>query len=276
MATSEFIDINGLKLHYIDHGSEGRPHLVMLHGLNGNAHAFDLVAPNLTASHHVLALDLRGHGDSQWGPPDGYTPPNYLRDIGAFLKALNVKKASFIGSSMGGAMAMIFATLAPDIVDRLVLNDIGGEIVIEAPDPAQPALSDRRFRTIADATHFYRESFHPVALLPELVAQKLTADSVKIGADGLLVWKTDPAVNSGAATGGAIGGRVIQMWSFYQKLKAPVLIVRGAESTALTGETVSKMLSVLPGTRAVEVPGVGHTPWLNEPVALGALQDFLT
>jgi esterase len=275
MAISEFIDVNGLKLHYIDYGSEGRPHLVLLHGLNGNAHAFDLVAPNLAASHHVLALDLRGHGDSQWGPPDGYTPPNYLRDIGAFLKALSIEKASFIGSSMGGAMAMIFATLAPDIVDRLVLNDIGGEIVIEAPDPAQPALTDRRFRTIADATHFYRESFHPVALLPELVAEKLTADSVKIGTDGLLVWKTDPAVNSGAATGDAIGGRVIEMWSFYQKVKAPVLIVRGAESTALTGETVSKMLSVFPGTRAVEVPGVGHTPWLNEPVALRALQDFL-
>ena len=275
MATSKFIDINGLKLLYIDYGSEGRPYVVLLHGLNGNAHAFDLVAPNLTASHHVIALDLRGHGDSQWGPPDGYTPPNYLGDIGAFLKALSIEKASFIGSSMGGAMAMIFATLAPNIVDRLVLNDIGAEIVIEAPGPAQPTLTDRRFRTIADATRFYRESFHPAAVLPELVAEKLTADSVKISEGGLLVWKTDPAVNSGAATGGASAGRVIQMWSFYQKVKAPVLIVRGAESTALTRETVSKMLSVLPGTRAVEVPGVGHTPWLNEPVALQALRDFL-
>ena len=276
MAISKFIDINGLKLHYIDYGREGRPYLILLHGLNGNAHAFDVVAANLTASHHVIALDLRGHGDSQWGPPDGYTPPNYLGDIGSFLKGLSIEKASFIGSSMGGAMAMIFATLAPNLVDRLVLNDIGGEIVIEAPDPAQPALSDRRFRTIADATRFYRESFHPVALLPELVAARLTSDSVKIGADGMLVWKTDPAVNSGAGTGGASGSRVIQMWSFYQKVKAPVLIVRGAESSALTRETVSKMLSVLPGTRAVEVPGVGHTPWLNEPVALQALRDFLT
>jgi pimeloyl-ACP methyl ester carboxylesterase len=82
----------------------------------------------------------------------------------------------------------------------------------------------------------------------------------EIGEDGLLVWKTDPAVNSGGATGGPSGGRVIQMWSFYQRVKAPVLIVRGAESTALTRETVSKMFSVLPGTRAVEVPGAGHTP----------------
>jgi pimeloyl-ACP methyl ester carboxylesterase len=112
MGTSKFIDINGLKLHYIDYGSEGRPYLVLLHGLNGNAHAFDLVAPNLTASHHVIALDLRGHGDSQCGPPDGYTPPNYLGDIGAFLKALTIEKVSFIGSSMGGAMAMILATRA--------------------------------------------------------------------------------------------------------------------------------------------------------------------
>ena len=275
MTPSKFIDVNGLRLHYLDHGSEGRPYLILLHGLNGNAHAFDLVAPHLTASHHVIALDLRGHGESQWGPPDGYTPPNYLGDIGAFLKALSIEKASFVGSSMGGAMAMIFATLAPNIVDRLVLNDIGGEIVIEAPDPAQPALTDRRFRTIADATRFYRESFHPVALLPDSTAEKLTADSVKMGAEGLLVWKTDPAVNSGAATGTASAARVIQMWSFYQKVKAPVLIVRGAESTALTRQTVSKMLSVLPGTRAVEVPGVGHTPWLNEPLALQALRDFL-
>jgi len=275
MAPSKFIDVNGLRLHYLDHGSEGRPYLILLHGLNGNAHAFDLVAPHLTASHHVIALDLRGHGESQWGPPDGYTPPNYLGDIGAFLKALSIEKASFVGSSMGGAMAMIFATLAPNIVDRLVLNDIGGEIVIEAPDPAQPALTDSRFRTIADATRFYRESFHPVALLPDSTAEKLTADSVKMGAEGLLVWKTDPAVNSGAAPGTASAARVIQMWSFYQKVKAPVLIVRGAESTALTRQTVSKMLSVLPGTRAVEVPGVGHTPWLNEPLALQALRDFL-
>jgi len=97
MATSKFIDINGLKLLYIDYGSEGRPYVVLLHGLNGNAHAFDLVAPNLTASHHVIALDLRGHGDSQWGPPDGYTPPNYLGDIGALLIASSIERASFIG-----------------------------------------------------------------------------------------------------------------------------------------------------------------------------------
>ena len=58
----------------------------------------------------MIALDLRRHGDSQWGPPDGYSPPNYLGDIGAFLKALSIEKASFIWSSMGGAMAMIFAT----------------------------------------------------------------------------------------------------------------------------------------------------------------------
>jgi pimeloyl-ACP methyl ester carboxylesterase len=69
MATSKFVDLNGLKFHYLDYGSEGRPYLVLLHGLNGNAHAFDVVAPHLTASHYVVALDFRGHGDSQWGPP---------------------------------------------------------------------------------------------------------------------------------------------------------------------------------------------------------------
>ena len=108
-------------------------------------------------------------------------------------------------------------------------------------------------------------------MLPELVAEKLTANSVKTGEDGWLVCKTDPAVNSGTATGGPSAGRVINMWSFYKKLTAPVLIVRGAESTALTRETVSKMLSVRPGTRAGSSGGliyVKHQP-LVLPIVIG-------
>jgi pimeloyl-ACP methyl ester carboxylesterase len=97
----------------LDHGSEGQPYLVLLHGLTGNAHSFDQIAAHLRAKHHVIALDFRGHGDSDWGPPDGYTPQNYLGDLSAVMKALGIETASFIGSSLGGAMAMIFAAIAP-------------------------------------------------------------------------------------------------------------------------------------------------------------------
>jgi pimeloyl-ACP methyl ester carboxylesterase len=274
MLASKFVDANGLKLHYLDCGSEGSPHVVLLHGLNGNAHMYDQVAPHLAAQHHVIALDFRGHGDSQWGPPDGYTPPNYLGDLGAFLKALSIDKAAFVGSSMGGAMAMIFATLAPQIVEKLVLNDIGAEITIDVPDPEQPALTDRRFRTVAEATRFYRDSVQPVSLLPDAAAEKLTADSVKQGADGMFAWKTDPALNSGGGASGA-SNRVIRMWSFYENVQAPILIVRGGASSAIPPETLKKMVAMHPRTRAIEVPGVGHTPWLNEPAALPVLLDFL-
>jgi pimeloyl-ACP methyl ester carboxylesterase len=111
-------------------------------------------------------------------------------------------------------------------------------------------------------------------LLPDAVAEKLTADSVKATEEGFLVWKSDPALTVPGGAGGG-SGRKAEMWSFYAKVKTPLFIVRGAQSDSLTQETVNKMISMKPGTRAIEVPGVGHTPWLNEPTALPVLLDFL-
>ncbi|MGH7918004.1 MAG: alpha/beta fold hydrolase, partial [Candidatus Binataceae bacterium] len=77
MAVSKFITVNGLKAHHLDHGDATRPALVCIHGLSGNAHNFDELAPYLNAAYHVIALDVRGRGDSQWGPPGDYAPGTY-------------------------------------------------------------------------------------------------------------------------------------------------------------------------------------------------------
>lgn len=119
IAESKFVKANGLRLHYLDYGGPAKPMLVCLHGRNGNAHAFDQIAPLLCETHHVISLDFRGHGDSQWGPPSEYIPANYLRDFIDFFPTLNVAQLSLIGSSLGGVVAMIFAATQPERVEKL-------------------------------------------------------------------------------------------------------------------------------------------------------------
>src|SRR5229473_5999280 len=181
MRESRFVTVKGLQLHYLDFGSEGRPTLVCIHGLNGNAHAFDQFADAMAATHHVISLDLRGHGDSQSGPRSDYEVPNYLADVNELLEALKITRMSIVGSSLGGAIAMIIAASHPDRVEKLVLNDIGAEINPAGLRSAaeRPSLTGREFDAISDAVDLYRKSYPPAALLAEPVITELIKNSVQ-------------------------------------------------------------------------------------------------
>src|SRR5260370_14739927 len=137
MPEDKFVQVNGLRLHYRDFGGEGRPVLLFMHGLTGSAHCFDHVAPHFARTHHVLTLDFRGHGDSDWHSAGEYAFQRQVSDTIAFLEALGVSKVSLIGSSLGGGVAMVLAAIKPDLVERVVLNDIGPET--NPPEPDEPA-----------------------------------------------------------------------------------------------------------------------------------------
>src|SRR5260370_29704894 len=100
MASDKFITANGLRLHYIDYGNEGAPWAVCVHGLTQNAHNFDALAPVLAAKYHVISVDVRGRGDSQWGPPTEYLPQNYVTDLAKMLDELDVARARRMGTSL--------------------------------------------------------------------------------------------------------------------------------------------------------------------------------
>ena len=131
MASDKFVSANSLRLHYIDYGNDGAPWIVCVHGLTGNAHNFDALAPHLTPRYHVISVDVRGRGDSAWGPSTEYIPQNYVTVLARMLEQLGCARASLIGTSMGGIISMMYGGGWPERVERLVLNDIGPEI-----DPA--------------------------------------------------------------------------------------------------------------------------------------------
>jgi len=276
MPEDKFVQVDGLQLHYRDYGGANLPALLFMHGLTGNAYCFDHVAPEFVGIRHVLALDFRGHGESDWHANGDYAFQRHVSDSLAFLAALEIRKVSLVGNSLGGAVAMVIAAIRPDLVERLVLNDIGPEINAAAPkDGANPPNHiEMEFRNITEALECYKLSYPPVRNLPEFIAAELVRNSTRTGQNGLLRWKTDPRVQAIAPSSGTSTSSP-GMWPLFDAVKAPILVIRGGESDALSSSTVARMVSRRSGITAVEVPGVGHTPWLSEPEALASLQEFL-
>ena len=271
-----FVTVNGLKLHFLDHSSADKPALVCIHGLTGNAHNFDGLAPHLASGYHVLSLDVRGRGDSEWGPGIDYTPQTYLGDLTGFLDALEIRRVTLIGTSMGGMISMLFAGGHPDRVERLILNDIGPDLdprgLQRIMDHVGEAPSE--FDDLGAVAAYYRETYPPARNLNDAELQKWVKWSVKPGPNGKLAWKMDPQVRKPLRRAGS-AARPLDMWVPFARITAPILVVRGAESDILAPETIARMRTVAREVHSVEVPGVGHAPSLTEPEALAAIKQFL-
>ncbi len=274
MAADKFVNANGLRLHYLDYGNEGAPWVACVHGLTGNAHNFDALAAHLAAKYHVISVNVRGRGDSQWGPPTEYLNQNYVTDLAKMLEELGVARASLIGTSMGGIISMMYAGGWPERVERLVINDIGPEI-----DPKGAARiagyvgeAPERFKDINEVVEYYKKNYPPMAKLANSVVADQVKWSVKPDADGELVWKMDPNVRRPLR--GATAQQRFDLWVPYARIVCPTLIVRGADSDILDSATANRMCKVHKRAKTVEVPGVGHAPSLTEPESLAAIEEL--
>ena len=269
-----FVQANGLRHHLIARGSPGTSVVMMVHGLAGQAHTFDAIAERLAASHHVYCLDVRGRGESEWGPADGYHVNNYVADLEAVRDALGLRLFTLVGTSMGGMISMNYAPKFPDRVTKVVLNDIGPEI---APEGLARIIqyvgnAPAMFEDMKAVVKYYREHYAPmVEHLPEDQIAAFAKWNVRKSDNGMFVWKMDPAVRSGGST----ARPELDPWDAVKQIQCPALILRGANSDVLSVETAKKMVEVMPDAQLVEVPGVGHAPVLVEPAAVEALEAFL-
>jgi pimeloyl-ACP methyl ester carboxylesterase len=268
-----FVEANGLRHHLVARGTPGTPVVMMIHGLAGQAHVFDPIANHLAGSHHVYCLDVRGRGESAWGPADQYATETYVADLEAVREALGLQQFSLVGTSMGGIITMNYAPKYPERVTRAVLNDIGPEI-----DPtglqriiAYVGNAPEMFADIKAVVKYYKEHYAPmVEHLPEDQIAEFARFNVRKSDNGVFVWKMDPAIRSTPARAPSI-----DPWTALHGIKCPVLILRGGNSDVLSRDIAGRMVAALPGAKLVEVPGVGHAPVLSEPEAVKALDEFL-
>ena len=271
---SKTLTVNGLALHYLEWGDENAPPIVCVHGYTGSADAFNALARRLQDRHHLLALDVRGHGESAWSPAGAYRYEDQAGDLAAFADRLGLQKFVLIGTSMGGIIAMTYAAHHAARLSGLVINDIGPEA--EAGTQRITQMVGSRpddFETLEDAMA-YRRSASPILAARSAEDQhELALGVLRQRPDGKWRWKMDPAYIRQRVEHGPPQRPLL--WPVLQALGCPTLVVWGSDSDVLSEVQARHMVDVLPRGELVTVAGIGHAPTLVEPVVLAALDRFL-
>jgi pimeloyl-ACP methyl ester carboxylesterase len=267
-ARDRSVRLRGLTFHYLDWGVAGGRPLVLLHGGAQTAHSWDEVAPELTRDHHVLALDQRGHGDTDWAVGGQYARHDFVGDVGAFLDHRGWPAATLIGLSLGGLNALAFASAHPERVRGLVVVDVVPTIAPGGREAIGTQLAVREFASFEEAVE-RAHAFNPRRSL-ENIRERLHHGMRPLG-DGRWSYKFDPAI-----AGGTAEADLDRLWRDVRGLRGPVLLVRGAESPILTAEGAARFLREARDSRVVEVPGAGHSVMGDNPVGfLAAVRPFL-
>ena len=276
-----YVTASEVKLHYVDYGGTGEA-VVALHGLVQNAHAFDGIAPILVPRERLIALDLRGRGGSDWGPPENYRWKYYLQDLRGFLRELGLFRVALIGTSMGGTLAMLYAMAHPGQVTRLVMND--SSLNVNRGGMVRAALRVGRtpdtFLSLPHATAWFLEQRDGLDRLDEEQRRAWVSHFLVPVATGGWRLNCDPEIIRRASLiPPDIGPRLPwshqwTVWEQVKRLDMPVLILRGARSDVVPRLSVRRMVEALPAAQWAEVPGVGHAPTLYEPEAHTVLRDF--
>ena len=270
--TAQFATINGLQIHYLDWGNAGKPPMLLLHGIARTARNFDHVAAQLAQHYHVIAVDMRGHGDSGWHPQGAYLVEDYTSDIEALIEQLGfeqlgLRKLVLWGASTGGRVAQMIAGRHPDWISAVVVEDVG---------PERPAtVSNRRGERMAKEANGWASVDELLAKIrvehprmPEALARHFALHAAKTRDDGRLVWKRDPAILNGFIP--------TALWSTVLKIKAPIIYVLGGLSHIVPPETQQALQTQLPQAQIVMMPGLGHYPSdENPPAFVAVVERFL-
>ena len=276
--SDEYLTVaDGLRLHYRDFaGAADKPPLLCLHGLTRNARSFDNLAARIAPRRRVIALDFRGRGLSDYDPqPERYTPLIYSGDVLHLLDELAIGEAVFLGTSLGGLVTMAIAAMAPELIKAGILNDVGPDV---APGGVDRILTyvgkDRRFASwdeAAAAVEAAQGSRYEKFGRDDWVAMAKRNCREE---NGEIRFDYDMAIAEPFKSLGATPA--VDLWPFFEALaQKPLLVIRGEKSDLLTPETAAKMQRVAPQLKLATVPGVGHAPELDEPVAAAAIEDFL-
>jgi len=245
-----FVSVNGMRLHYLDWGNQGSPPLILLHGLCSNAHYWDFFADSVRDDFHVLALDQRGHGDSEWSR--SYAPRDYVADLEAFVETLGLHDLMIIGHSMGGVNAILFSARRPDRMYRLVVVDIGPELSNEGAERLKQEMATfpTEFDSM-DSIYDYLRLVHPrygEGFLCHQIRHATRSDQ-----NGRFSFKFDLALNETRM------GSPEWLWEYLEGITCPTLIIRGTESDVLDDHVACRMIDILPDGVSVDIRGACHS-----------------
>lgn len=265
---------------YSPKGSTARLPILCLHGLTRTSRDVEELAPWLAArGHRVLVPEMRGRGRSDHDPhPSNYVPTIYASDVIALLDRAGIEAAIFIGTSMGGIITTLVATMAPERVAGAVLNDVGPEVDPRGLERISSYVGVSADIRSWDEALAYVQRINAGAF-PGFdhddwmaFARRTFADE-----DGVPRFDYDPAIRRPITDGNAAAPDAAAAWKGFEMLAAgrPLLVLRGSRSDILSRETADRMRHCGESVAVVEISEVGHAPTLDEAQSRAALAAWL-
>ncbi|TSA16166.1 MAG: alpha/beta hydrolase [Betaproteobacteria bacterium] len=249
--------------------------LVCVHGLSRCGRDFDNLARAMAGEYRVVCPDVPGRGLSGWlKNPMEYQVQTYVADMVTLLARLDADSVHWVGTSMGGLIGMTLASIPESPVQKLVLNEFGpivaaaslvriGEYLGKAP----------QFPDFAAAVRYIRAVSATFGAHSDAEWSTLTEHVVRMLPDGGYRMHYDPAIT--VPISAARIDKDIELWPYYDAIKCPTLVIRGALSDLLRRETLHEMTGRGPRAKTVEIQDVGHAPTLMHADQIAIVREFL-
>ncbi len=253
--------------------------LLCVHGLTRRGSDFKILAQSMSKDYYVVCPDVVGRGDSdRLKNPMLYAVPQYIADMANLVKHLGVSQVDWFGTSMGGLIGMVYASMPNNPIRRMLINDVGPRIEPEAiarlgsyvGQPfayANRADALKRLNSICSSFGEHTPEEWEVYNGPMLLQK-----------DGVWVLHYDPNISVPFASVNPAMAKVgeMAMWHAFKHIHIPMLIVRGGVSDLLSAATVAEMCKVNPCARSIEIPGVGHAPAFVKAEQVALANEFFS
>jgi pimeloyl-ACP methyl ester carboxylesterase len=267
-AVDRDVRVNGLRLHYRELGDPEAPPVLVVHGIMGHSWEWDTLLAALADDFRVLAVDQRGHGASDWAAD--YSAAVLADDLTELISRVAPAPVGLIGHSLGGMAAVLVAARRPDLVERLVVIDVGPETLSSDFGTAElpEVLAAMARATYSDPEEALQEWLAGDPFAREPLLRHYVEHCLVARADGRLVWRFDGAGLARQAAAGITTEQ--QLWDAVDRIAAPTLLVRGEQSPLLSRASADRVVRRLARGRLVEIAGGAHDLGVQRPEVVAA------
>ena len=252
--TDHNVDVNGLNIHYVDWGGDSNRNLLLVHGQGGNARNWDHIALALRDEFRVVALDQRGHGESDH-TREGYAVTAFASDLAEFAEKIGITPYSFVGASLGARNGISYAGDHSDHLKHFVCLDYGPEMSVASARNQISGMNRRALGWRSIDEYVDQQRINNPRLSDEYVRHQ-AQHALRLNYAGKYVTKSDPDM---FWINGSFGvNEVPHLWEQWAKISCPILELKGGESDFLSPEIQDRMHETQHSLRFVEVPESGH------------------
>ena len=269
-----YADVDGLRFHYLEWGDPEKPGIILLHGFAQTAHSWDFVGLSLCERYHLISLDQRGHGDTEWAKDANYSPDAYLKDLVAFTTSVGLDRPVIVGLSMGGRNALAYAAGHSELMRGLVIVDFAPEIQRAGSNHIRKFIQDTDELDSMDEFVRRVQAYNPRR--SERQIRGSIVHNIKQLPSGKWTWKYDRVLRQTDRAPKRDPDEVERMWAQVDAVQCPALVVRGEKSDVVTPEAAVNLRDRLGDARVATVSGAGHlVPGDNPAGFIAELSDFM-